>query len=132
MDHFSFLGGGGRVHDFEYEQGLVYDFTKRGLCYANSQNTGLDLANHQLCELAPLLRSNRFEVSKVELKFTISNTNNDPYTISPTRVCLFVRSNSQTTRRCQPPTLRPRSLTELELITCLQKEELDCMTMLDY
>ena len=55
-DHFSFQGGRGRVHDFEYEQRFVYDFTKRGTCYANSQNTGLDLASHQLCELVPLLR----------------------------------------------------------------------------
>ena len=30
-DHFSFLGGRGRVHDFEYEQRLVHAFTKRKL-----------------------------------------------------------------------------------------------------
>ena len=80
LDQFSFLGGRGRVHDFEYEQGLVYGFTKRGPCYAKSQNTGRDLASHQL----------------------------------------FVFSNSQTTRRCEPPTLRARTLTKLELITCLR------------
>ena len=60
------------------------------------------------------LRSPKWSLIKAEVKFTISNTNNDPYTILPTQV--RVCSNSQTTRRCEPPTLRARSLTELELI----------------
>ena len=48
-DHFSFLGDRGRVHDFEHEQRLVYDFTNRGPCYANSRTAELDPSSHQLC-----------------------------------------------------------------------------------
>ena len=57
-DHFSFLGDRGRVHDFEHEQRLVYDFTIRGPCYANSRTAELDHASHQLWKLVPSLRSN--------------------------------------------------------------------------
>ena len=49
LDHFSFLGDRGRVHDFEHEQRLVYDFTNRGPCYANSRTAELDPSSHQLC-----------------------------------------------------------------------------------
>ena len=74
-------------------------------------------------------RSPKWSSIKAEVNFTISITNNDPYTSSPAEVGVCF-SNSQTTRRCEPPTLRARSITELELIPCLQKEDLDCTTAL--